>query len=198
MNDRRSIPTGSVDLLLTSPPYLKVVNYGTANWIRLWWLGTDEVGRQRGSGRLTLDGRLDHQHSYESYKTFMLKVFSATRRVLRKDGVATFVIGDVAEPDKPTFKLATELWNDIGDESGLQLVDVIEDQLQPQSKVSRIWGETKGQATDCDRILILGRQDGQPRSPEIDEMSWDEDYRDGGDDEAHERLRRTRVASVTI
>ena len=31
---------GSVDLVVTSPPYLQVVNYGTANWIRLWLLGS--------------------------------------------------------------------------------------------------------------------------------------------------------------
>ena len=40
-----------VDLIVTSPPYLQVVNYGTANWIRLWLMGLDEVGRESGAGR---------------------------------------------------------------------------------------------------------------------------------------------------
>ena len=29
---------GNVDLVLTSPPYLNVVNYALQNWIRLWFL----------------------------------------------------------------------------------------------------------------------------------------------------------------
>jgi len=82
----KSIKTGSVDLLLTSPPYLKVVNYGTANWIRLWWLGLDEVARNNGAGRLSLNAKLDHQHNYDSYKDFMLRVLRGARRVLSVSG----------------------------------------------------------------------------------------------------------------
>jgi hypothetical protein len=70
-----TIRAGSVDLLVTSPPYLQVVNYGTANWIRLWLLGVDDVGREQGEGRRTLDAALDHRHTYSSYKTFMLRIF---------------------------------------------------------------------------------------------------------------------------
>ena len=193
MEDRKSIPSGSIDLLLTSPPYLKVVNYGTANWIRLWWLGTDEVGRQQGRGRLILDRRLDHQHSYGTYKGFMSRVFRATKRVLRPDGVAAFVIGDVAEPDKESLDLARTLWRDVGGDSGLRLLDVIEDYLQPQAKVSRIWGETRGQATNCDKILIVGRMGRASRKPKA-QISWEEPYLDGGTDAAHERIAQGRRA----
>jgi DNA methylase len=73
----QTIRAGSVDLLVTSPPYLQVVNYGTANWIRLWLLGVDDVGREQGQGRRTLDAALDHRHTYSSYKTFMLRVSAA-------------------------------------------------------------------------------------------------------------------------
>lgn len=44
-----SVRPASVDLLLTSPPYLDVVNYGTSNWIRLWWLGLDGLPRTAAS-----------------------------------------------------------------------------------------------------------------------------------------------------
>jgi hypothetical protein len=189
LNNRDLIRSGSVDLLLTSPPYLKVVNYGTANWIRLWWLGIEGVGRQQGEGRLILDRRLDHQHTYDSYKRFMLRVFRGTKRVLRRDGVAVFVIGDVAQPDRPKLHLATSLWNDVGSQSGLALVDVIEDRLQVQNKVSRIWGETRGQATDTDRILILKRIDGVEREPA--DVAWAEPYKDGGPDAAHDIVSRS-------
>ncbi len=52
------VRAGSVDLVVTSPPYLRVVNYGTSNWIRLWLLGVDGVGREQGEGRKQLDEAL--------------------------------------------------------------------------------------------------------------------------------------------
>ncbi len=185
---------GSVDLVLTSPPYLRVVNYGTSNWIRLWWLGIDEVSRNSGAGRVSLDAALDHGHDYESYRTFMLRTLKATRRVLRRNGVAVFVIGDVARPGGPSLALARQLWDEVGSQSGLRLIELIEDYLPSQNKVSRIWGETRGHATDRDCVLVLARADGEP---EIGSnlVEWDEPYRDGGPDAAHTRVQSLRQVS---
>jgi DNA methylase len=190
----RAIQAGSVDLVVTSPPYLRVVNYGTANWIRLWLLGLDEVGRDRGAGRKTLDAALDHRHTYSSYKDFLLRTFRGVRRVLKQQGIAVFVIGDVADRGKEPLPLARQIWQDIGYESDLRLLDLIEDHLPAQNKVSRIWGETKGQATNRDCVLVLARDDGYPevRPTAID---WDEPYKDGGPDAAHARVRDVRAAS---
>ena len=82
--------------------------------------------------------------------------------------MAAFVIGDVANPGKDPVPLAAKIWHDIGDETGLKLLDLIEDQLPVQSKVSRIWGDTKGQATNRDCVLVLHarteiRRSGQAR-----------------------------------
>jgi site-specific DNA-methyltransferase (adenine-specific) len=146
----------SVDLLLTSPPYLQVVNYGTSNWIRLWWLGLDEVSRNAGVGRRKLDAKLDHGHTFTAYCDFMLRTFKSTRRVLKKSGVAVFVIGDVATPGRESLALAKAVWDEIGHQSGLRLVDTIEDSLDVRNKVSRIWRETKRKATERDCVLVLG------------------------------------------
>jgi hypothetical protein len=185
----RVIADGSVDLFLTSPPYLDVVNYGTSNWIRLWWLGFDEVARDAGAGRRALDALLDHQHSYESYREFMRRTFSATARVLKLSGVAVFVIGDVASPGRDSVPLADKVWEEVGDGTGLRLVEVIEDSLPTKNKVSRIWGDTKGKATERDRVLVLARSDGEPLTDNR-VIDWDEPYRDAGPDAAHRRVRR--------
>jgi site-specific DNA-methyltransferase (adenine-specific) len=187
-----AIRAGSADLVLTSPPYLGVVNYGTSNWIRLWWLGVDDVGRERGSGRRSLDEVLDHRHTYSSYREFMSKILAGVRRILKPTGTAVVVIGDVASPDRPSYDLADRIWSDLGEQSGLTLVDRIEDSVVSQSKVSRIWGDTKGQATDRDCILILGRKDGKPTRA-VSGVDWDEPYKDGGPDAAHRRLQRRRT-----
>ena len=190
----RTIAPGSVDLVLTSPPYLRVVNYGTANWIRLWWLGLDEVARNAGAGRRSLNAKLDHQHNYASYCDFMLATLQGVRAVLSKSGVAVFVIGDVAVPGRPSLALARQVWSDIGATTGLRLLDFIEDSLPVQNKVSRIWGDTKGKATDRDCVLVLARSDGSPATNNTD-IQWDEPYKDGGPDAAHSRLRRSRLVS---
>lgn len=190
----KSVEPASVDLLLTSPPYLNVVNYGTSNWIRLWWLGLDGVATDGGTGRRRLDAKLDHQHNYESYRAFMKRTFKATSRVLKRKGVAVFVIGDVATPGRESLPLAQEVWEDVGEQTGLRLVDVVEDELPSHNnKVSRIWGDTKGNATDRDRVLIVARSDGAPARDERD-VSWEEPYKDAGPDEAHDRVRSVRGA----
>lgn len=185
------IPAGSVDLVLTSPPYLQVVNYGTANWIRLWLLGVDGVARDGGKGRKQLNAVLDHQHTYISYREFLLCVLHGIERVLKPNGVAAVVIGDVADPGKEPLPLAAQIWREVGAHTRLRLVEMIEDELPVQNKVSRIWGETRGQATSRDCVLVLCREGA---TPQVDEpnISWEEPYKDAGPDAAHERVEAIR------
>jgi site-specific DNA-methyltransferase (adenine-specific) len=181
------IRPGSVDLVMTSPPYLQVVNYGTANWIRLWLLGVDEVGRERGEGRRKINEVLDHRHNYSSYRAFMHRVLLGLQHTLKPNGVAAVVIGDVAKPGKDRVPLAARIWQDVGDQTDLRLVQLIEDHLAVEKKVSRIWGDTKGQATDTDCALVLARKGARIVETQ-DEIDWDEPYKDGGPDAAHLRL----------
>jgi site-specific DNA-methyltransferase (adenine-specific) len=186
---------GTVDLVVTSPPYLQVMNYGTANWIRLWLLCLDEVSREQGEGRKNLDAKLDHKHRYDGFKDFMLRTFKGIERVLKKNAVAIVVIGDVANPgDTEALALAGTVWEDLKDQTGLESMELIEDYLKPENKVSRIWGETKGEATNRDCALVLKRRGGDPYIAD-GEISWEEPYKDAGPDAAHSRLREIREAS---
>ena len=186
----KAIKPASADLIVTSPPYLQVVNYGTANWIRLWLLGIDEVGREQGKGRLLIDKALDHRHTYASYKTFMHRILVGIEQSLSPNGVAAVMIGDVVEPGKDRVPLAEQIWREISDETGLQLIQLIEDHLPVDKKVSRIWGDTKGQATDKDCVLVLARQ-GAKVPEQQGEIDWEEPYKDGGPDAAHSRVNAT-------
>ena len=98
------------------------------------------------------------------------------------------VIGDVADPGKKPRPLAAQIWEDIGSESNLKLLELIEDHLPSEKKVSRIWGDTKGQATDRDCVLVLTRK-GSSATGRSRVIDWDEPYKDGGPDAAHARLR---------
>lgn len=188
----QALGEGSVDLVVTSPPYLQVVNYAQSNWIRLWLLGIDEVGREQGAGRKQLNAVLDHRHTYDSYCDFMLRTTLGIQRVMKPDGVAVLVIGDVKDAGKEdALPLATKMWEDIQDRTNLRLIETVEDDLPESSKVSRIWGETKGQATSRDCALVLAHADGDPDLSRTD-VDWDEPWKDGGPDAAHERLRASR------
>lgn len=190
-----SLKSGTVDLIVTSPPYLQVMNYGTANWIRLWLLGVDEVSRERGVGRKRLNAKLDHNHRYDGFKDFMLRTFKGIERVLNRDGVAVVVIGDVANPgDTEALALAAAVWEDLKSQTNLDCIEMIEDYFKPETKVSRIWGETKGGATNRDCALVLKRKGGNPFIAD-GEISWEEIYKDGGPDAAHSRLQGLREAS---
>src|SRR5207247_4824142 len=111
-----------------------------------------------------------------SYRAFMLRIFKAARRVLRRRGVAVFVIGDVATPGRESLALARQVWDDIGGSTGLRLIDLIEDELPHLNKVSRIWGETRGQATNRDCVLVLAREDAEPEHWPV-QVAWDEPYK---------------------
>lgn len=186
----------SVDLVVTSPPYLRVVNYGTSNWIRLWLLGVDGVGREQGLGRKKLNEALDHRHTYDTYCDFMLRTTLGIQRVLKRDGVAVVVIGDVKDPDaEEPLSLAAQMWGDIAHRTNLRLLEIVEDDLPVQNKVSRIWGETKGQATSRDCALVLTHADGNPDLSRGD-VEWDEPYKDGGPDAAHDRVRNSAGVRV--
>jgi site-specific DNA-methyltransferase (adenine-specific) len=189
MTDRRIL--GRVDLLLTSPPYLQVVNYGQSNWIRLWLLGLDDLSRSGMSGRRRLDERLDHGHGYLTYRAFMTKTFNAIGHCLAPDGVAVVVIGDVAVPGEAHIELAEQLWRDVHSDTPLQLEDVIVDEVSSDKKVSRIWGETRGRATETDRALILVRR-GCKTHVDNSDICWEEPWKDAGPDDAHARLERLR------
>ncbi|HUT25675.1 MAG TPA: DNA methyltransferase [Sumerlaeia bacterium] len=140
-----------VRLIVTSPPYLKVLKYGLYNWIRLWFL--DESPGD-------LDERLDQHRKLEPYLAFMLDTCRLLYRVTAPGGVCALVIGDVRKGGQEPIVLAEEVWRHIKRKRTLwQRAQIIEDALPRNSKVSKIWGEEKkGRATLTDRVLVLYKE----------------------------------------
>lgn len=79
-------PDNSVDLVLTSPPYMRVLDYSWNNWLRLWWLGVDRE-TEREDLTLTADEG--------SYRQFVRESLQEMERVMTDDGIAVIVVGDV-------------------------------------------------------------------------------------------------------
>ena len=87
-------------LVVTSPPYLRVVKYGYYNWLRTWFLGFD--ARE-------IDATLDDAHHREPYLAFLRDVLAGLRPVLTDDAVVVLVIGDV-ETDRGRRIRAASAW----------------------------------------------------------------------------------------
>lgn len=117
--DARSLPfdSQSIDVVITSPPYLNAIDYIRGHKFTLVWMGhsiselrslrSSNIGSER-SGDLREAGQfsevvermvnveLDHKHFQlvMKYILDMNRVISECRRVLTKNGQAVFVIGD--------------------------------------------------------------------------------------------------------
>lgn len=156
---------GKIKLIITSPPYLKVINYGKYNWIRLWLLnessqGVDNTLKFKSAYHDVSTLRLSDDLKLEQYLEFMRTVIRAWENMLTNDGLAVIVIGDVDDHKGKYVKLAEKVWDFIKDETTLNLVAIVKDKIDGNSKVTKIWGQQrKGNATKVDRLLILSKSD---------------------------------------
>jgi tRNA G10 N-methylase Trm11 len=168
-SDARATPIAdeSVDLVVTSPPYLSVLDYSWNNWLRLWWLGKD---RREERGKLILSRRED------VYREFMRGALSDMYRVLRPDRAAVIVVGDVRRGDavlNSALLLAEEAV-----EVGFEIECVIDDvyKLNARSMLvlnSLKWGYSEADhgarsSVLIDRCLVLRKGRIGWRWPEID------------------------------
>ncbi len=151
----------SVQLVVSSPPYLKVVKYGLYNWIRLWFL--DVTSKE-------IDKILDDGHKLPAYLQFMKETIAQMEYLMKPGGIMALVIGDVAEPGGKPLNLAGEVWDAVSESTSFRLVDMVEDEINDNVKVTKIWNKRRGNATKIDRVMVLCRGD----APSVNhpKVSW--------------------------
>jgi site-specific DNA-methyltransferase (adenine-specific) len=137
-------------LVLTSPPYLRVLKYGDYNWLRAWFLGCDSKA---------IDASLDDAHRRAPYLDFLREVLRDLRPILTEDGIAVLVIGDVAtdrgRPAADGHGLAEQAWEAAAQPEGYRLAGIADDDVHAHRKVTKLWGREAGRATQVDRMLVL-------------------------------------------
>ena len=146
----RSLPP-SARLVVTSPPYLRVVKYGAANWLRAWLVGANAA---------QIDATLDDAHHRAPYLVFLREVLRNLRPILTDDAVVVLVIGDVARDRGRAISngigLAEATWEAAAEPEGYRLAGVALDHVAADRKMTKLWGDEAGQATTVDRLLVLG------------------------------------------
>ena len=134
------IPSDAVALVVTSPPFLDVVDYAGDNWLRCWFLGIDPK-----SVRLTVPKKL------VEWQSEMTAVFRELRRVLRPGGHVAFEVGEVRAG---TIKLEETVVL-CGLDAGLKpLLILIND--QKFTKTANCWGvDNNNKGTNTNRIVLF-------------------------------------------
>ena len=78
------LPDASVDLVVTSPPFLDIVDYEGDNWLRCWFACIDPR-----------DVKIDRHRGIAEWEAFVRRVFVELARVVRPDGWVAFEVGEV-------------------------------------------------------------------------------------------------------
>ncbi|GBC96453.1 hypothetical protein HRbin16_02257 [bacterium HR16] len=142
-HDTPEIPDESVLLVVTSPPFLDVVDYTQDNWLRCWFCGIDPQ-----SVPITI------ARSVDEWREAMHRVFAELVRVLKPGGWVAFEVGEVRGGQ---IRLEEVVIDAV---CGLPLLPeaiVIND--QHFTKTAHIWGvSNRMKGTNTNRIVLLRRR----------------------------------------
>ncbi|MBE2212538.1 MAG: site-specific DNA-methyltransferase [Opitutaceae bacterium] len=141
-DDTPELKDGSVDLVVTSPPFLDVVQYTTDNWLRCWFCGIDSKSVPIWQLR-----------KIEEWEAAMLRVFRELHRIVRPGGWIAFEVGEVR---KGTVRLEEHALA-VGAAAGLRPACVLIND-QDFTKTSNCWGITNDtRGTNTNRIVLFQR-----------------------------------------
>ncbi len=137
------IASNSVSLVVTSPPFLDVVNYAQDNWLRCWFCGIDPA-----TVPITMARKV------EQWQREMTKVFLELKRLLKPGGHIAFEVGEVRHGK---IKLE-EAVIPCGIEAGLTpLLVLIND--QKFTKTANVWGvDNLKKGTNTNRVVVFKKE----------------------------------------
>jgi hypothetical protein len=140
-----SIPPNTVQLTVTSPPFLDVVDYGTDNWLRCWFNSIDQR---------EISGTITNLHSIHDWSEFIGEVFVELYRITKPGGWVAFEVGEV--------RRGTVNLEDVAVPRALQAGFSCEGIIinsQYFTKTSNIWGISNNKkGTNTNRIALFNKK----------------------------------------
>lgn len=134
------IREASVDLVVTSPPFLDTIDYATDNWLRGWFCDINTASLPIWRCR-----RLDQ------WRDTMLGVFRELHRVLRPNGHIAFEVGEIRSGTTCLETTVVEAAESAGLKPELILIN-----SQRFTKTSNCWGiSNQAKGTNTNRIVLL-------------------------------------------
>jgi hypothetical protein len=137
------IPAQTVSLVVTSPPFLDIVNYQTDNWLRCWFNGLDASQVQIWQVKKPAE-----------WQERMQQVFTELRRILLPGGYVAFEVGEV----RGGKLLLETLVVPAAQAAGLTpRMVIINDQVF--TKTANCWGvDNLKKGTNTNRIVLLQKR----------------------------------------
>ncbi|MEO6594561.1 MAG: DNA methyltransferase [Planctomycetota bacterium] len=133
---------GSVQLVVTSPPFLDVVQYADDNWLRCWFCGIDAKAVPITMAR-----------TVEAWQAAMREVFVELHRVVRRGGYVAFEVGEVRKGKVRLEEAVVPCASSVGFVPELVMVNA-----QEFTKTANCWGvDNNKSGTNTNRIVVLRR-----------------------------------------
>lgn len=141
--DVPEIADESVDLVVTSPPFLDVVQYAADNWLRCWFADIDPS-----------TVAIDTHRTEEAWTLMVHHVLQEQARIIKPGGYVAFEVGEVRNGRVLLERL---VWR-AADGLPFDRLGVMINQQQ-FTKTANCWGIVNGaKGTNTNRIVLLQRQ----------------------------------------
>ena len=142
-SDSGFIQAASVSLVVTSPPFLNIVQYATDNWLRCWFAGIDVGSVAIGMHR-----------TEKAWMAMVHDALAEQARLLRQGGHVAFEVGEVRGG---TVLLERLVWV-AAETLPFDRLAVLVNQ-QEFTKTANCWGVTNNAGgTNTNRIVLLRRR----------------------------------------
>lgn len=138
------IKDNSVQLTVTSPPFLDIVQYEDDNWLRCWFNSIDskDIGK-----KITMSKRI------EDWNEIMGDTIKELYRITKPGGFVAFEVGEIRNGK---IKLDEQI-APLGIKAGFKFLGVMINE-QSFTKTSNIWGVSNNKkGTNSNRIVLLNK-----------------------------------------
>lgn len=137
-----AIDSSSVQLVVTSPPFLDIVQYADDNWLRCWFAGID-----------VSSVAIAHHRSEAGWQTMVRDTLTELARIVRPGGHVAFEVGEVRNGKVLLERL---VW-DAAEGLPFDRLFVMVNQ-QAFTKTANCWGVSNNtRGTNTNRTVILRR-----------------------------------------
>ncbi len=134
------IEDNSAQLVVTSPPFLDVVNYQSDNWMRCWFIGIDSSNIN-----------ISQLKNIGKWETTMTGVLTDLRRIVKPGGHIAFEVGEV----RGGKILLEENVVRCGVMAGLEPIIIVINE-QEFTKTANAWGvDNQSKGTNTNRIVVF-------------------------------------------
>lgn len=137
-----ALADASVQLVVTSPPFLDVVQYAADNWLRCWFCGIDASAVPITMAR-----------TVPAWQAAMREVFDELHRIVRPGGHVAFEVGEVKKGKVRLEEAVLPVAAAAGFAPELVMVNA-----QDFTKTANCWGiDNNTRGTNTNRIVVLRR-----------------------------------------